>query len=180
MTSVSQVFVEIAFFAPEDAAAGGDAYGSGGLPQLDISTWPGQIFWLLVTFGLLFFILSNSVLPKIAATIEDRRDRIADDWDAAEQNKRQAEQAAADYEKNLADARAKAHNIVATTRKEVEAEIAEGNREVEKQINSELDAAEERISAMRKDALSHLDDISSELADELVSKLISEPNAGSA
>ena len=37
-------------------AAGGEAKG---LPQLDITTWPNQLFWLVVTFGIGYVIMSK-------------------------------------------------------------------------------------------------------------------------
>lgn len=172
MHSALLAILTSAFTAPEDAVAGSDAaHSSGGLPQLDVSTWPGQVFWLLVTFGILFFLLSRMVLPKIGATIEDRRDRIADDLDVAAQNQQEAEDAVAAYEKGLADARAKAHSIVAATRAEVDAKIAAESADAEAQLAAQLDEAEKRIAAIRAEAQSHVSEIADEVAAVLVAKL---------
>lgn len=166
-------FVTVGFAPEDDAHGAADAAhaSSGGLPQLDMSTWPGQIFWLLVTFGILFFFLSRMVLPKIATTIENRRDRIADDLDAAAQNKQEAEEAVAAYEQQLADARAKAHGIVAKNRAKVEAEIATDSQAADAEVEAQQAAAEERISKMREEALTHVKDVAAETASALVEKL---------
>ena len=156
----------------EDAAHGAEAaHSSSGLPQLEASTWPGQLFWLAVTFALLFILLSRVVLPKIATTIESRRDRIADDLDAAAQNKREAEEAVATYERQLADARAKAHTIAAKNRDKVDAEIAEESQAADAEVANRQADAEARISKMRTEALAHVKDVAAETAAALVEKL---------
>ena len=97
---------------------------AGGMPQFAIETWSGQVFWLFVSFGVMYFILSKFILPKIGQGLTDRGDRIADDLDEASRMQQQATQAQADYERALADAKAKAHNIAETTRKSVDEELS--------------------------------------------------------
>ena len=128
------------------------AQASGGLPQLDFSTWSSQIFWLVITFGILYFILSKFILPALSAGITERSDRIADDLDAAARMQREAEQAEADYDRALADARAKAHNIGATTRSSVDAEIAAETEAADADLGRQQAAAETRIASIRAKA----------------------------
>ena len=45
----------------------------GGMPQLNPEFWISQIFWLTISFGILFVILSKFILPKIRNNIELRR-----------------------------------------------------------------------------------------------------------
>jgi len=97
---------------------------SGGLPQFDFTTWSSQITWLIITFGLLYFILAKFILPKLGETITERGDRIADDLDAASRMQREAEDAQKSYERALADAKAKAHNVAESTRQSINDEIA--------------------------------------------------------
>lgn len=144
---------------------------SGGLPQFDFSTWGSQIFWLVVTFGILYFILARFILPGISTGITERGDRIADDLDAAARMQRDAETAQAEYEKSLADARAKAHNISATTRASVEAEIASEVETAEAEFSRQASAAEARISGIRNEAMRNVGDIAADTTAEIVSKL---------
>ena len=110
--------------AAEKPLADGAAAAETGMPQFAVETWTSQIVWLVITFGVLYFLLSRFILPRIGGAITDRSDRIADDLDAAGRMQKEAEQAEAAYERSLADAKAKAHNIAETTRKSVDAEIA--------------------------------------------------------
>lgn len=146
----------------------------GGLPQLDMSTYPSQIFWLAITFGTLYWIMSSIVLPRLGGTIEERRDRIADDLDQAAEFRRQAEEAEAAYNQALADARAKAQSIAAETRADVDAEISEMQTEAAEKIDASLAAAEERIAAMKADATAKVRDAAAEVTRSVVAALIDE------
>ena len=49
---------------------------SGGMPQLNPEFWFSQIFWLIITFGIMFILLSKLVLPKISENLESRKAQI--------------------------------------------------------------------------------------------------------
>jgi len=155
----------------EHAAEAAHSGSSGGLPQLDFATWPGQIFWLLVTFGVLYLILSRSVLPRIGGVIEDRRDKIADDLDEAARLQRQAEDAGTAYEKSLADARAKAHTIAQDTHDAINAELAQESDAAEAQFAEKATEADARIRAATDAALANVKSVAEETASALVEKL---------
>ena len=63
--------------------AHGEAGKAVGMPQLDFSTWPNQIFWLLVTLVVIYFVLSKIALPRIGAVLADRKSTITNDLAAA-------------------------------------------------------------------------------------------------
>lgn len=154
-----------------DGAGHGAEAASGGLPQFDFSTWSSQIFWLVVTFGLLYLILTYIILPKIGGGIAERGDRIADDLDAASRMNKEAAQASIAYDREMAAAKAKAHNIAETTRKSVDAEIAKEVETAEAEFSSKQAAADERIAKIRRSALSQIDAVASETATAIVEKI---------
>lgn len=150
----------------------GEAQGAAaGLPQLDFSTWSSQIFWLVITFAALYFLLSKFILPALSAGITERSDRIADDLDAAARMQREAEQAEADFDRALADARAKAHNIGATTRASVETEIAAEVEAADADLARQQAAAETRIAGIRAKAMENVDGIATDATREILSAL---------
>lgn len=154
-----------------DASHGAAEAASGGMPQFEMSAWAGQIFWLILTFGIMYFILSQFILPKIGQGLTDRGDRIADDLDEASRMQQQAEQAQADYERALADAKAKAHNIAETTRKSVDEEItaeAEASEEVFAKKQAEADA---RIRNIKTAALGKIDDVAADTVGDIIAKI---------
>ncbi|MEO1013730.1 MAG: hypothetical protein AAFX08_00940 [Pseudomonadota bacterium] len=162
------------------ADAAHDAESASGLPQMDFSTYPSQIFWLAVTFGALYWLMSSAILPRLGGAIEDRRDRIADDLDQAAEFRRQAEEAQAGYEAALADARAKAQAIAAETRAEMEAEVAAMQAEADERAAADVAAAEARIAEMKSTAASNVKEAARDVAKEIVGILIDETPADDA
>lgn len=158
--------------ATETAAHGETA--SAGLPQLDPAWWPSQIFWLVLTFGVLYWLMAGRFLPSLAGAIEERRDRIADDLDQASEFKRQADEAEAAYNKALADARAKAQGIAADTRADVDKEIAELQAETDEALDKQLEAAEARIAKMKADAAAKVREAAADTTRAVVEALIDE------
>lgn len=154
----------------------GEAYAaeaaSSGLPQLDLTSWAGQIFWLIVIFAILYFVLANFILPKLGQGISERSDHIADDLDAASRFQREAEEAEKTYTHALADARAKAHNVAETTRKSVDAEVASELEAAEADASRQTLAAEDRIRELRNKALSNIDEIAEATATEIFTNFI--------
>jgi len=154
----------------KDPAYAADA-ASGGLPQFDFSTWSSQIFWLVVTFSVLYFVLANFILPRIGEGLSERGDRIADDLDAASRMQKEAEQASVAYERVMASAKAKAQNIAETTRRSVEEEVAKDIESAEAEFASKQIAADERIGKTRASALANIDKVAEETAASIVEKL---------
>lgn len=144
---------------------------SGGLPQLDLSTWFNQIFWLVIVFGVLYFLLARFILPRLREGISDREDRISDDLDQASNMQREAEEAEKAYNRSLADARAKAMNVAETTKQSVDAEISAEIEAADANMDKQAEIAEANIRKIKTKALSNIESIAGETAIEVVSKL---------
>ncbi len=134
-----------------------------GMPQLDITTFSNQIFWLVVTLVVLFYIMSRVALPRVAAVLADRRGTITSDIAAAEDYKLRAQEAEAAYNKALADARVEAQSIIdaakAEMQEELDQQIAKANAEIaakssesERRIREIRDSAMEMVTQVSKDA----------------------------
>lgn len=161
------MFAHLLLLAGEvEAAAGG-----GSLPQLDLSTWPAQIFWLAVLFSFMFAMMNWQFLPKLGGIIEERKNRIADFYDKAAEFKRQAETAEKEYQQALADAKARAASINAETRDAMDKEINDIQAENDAKLANSIEAAETRISEMRAEARSKVGEAAIETTKSLVSSL---------
>jgi F-type H+-transporting ATPase subunit b len=158
------------------AAAAAATHGgkSGGLPQLNPADFAPQLIWLAITFVVLYFILARVALPRIGEVIEERRDRVQRDLDAAERFKKDTDAALAAYERALSEARSKASSMAKDMRAKLTAETDKERGSVEGQLAAKLADAETRIAATKTKALSSVNEIAAETASAVVSKLLGE------
>ena len=148
------------------------AHEPSGLPQLDMETYPGQLFWLVITFGLLFVLLSRVTLPRIAGSIAARKNRIEGDLGAAEQSKKDASDALAAYEAALAQARNKALALADENRKRIVGEIEALKKEADAKAQDAMGKAEARIATERTRAEGNIRSAAAEAAASIVERLL--------
>ncbi len=145
---------------------------AGGFPPFDSSTFPSQILWLVITFGLFYLFMQRVVLPRIASILETRRDRIAQDLNEANRLKEEADQAFAAYEQDLADAKGKAHEIAQAARDSAKADADAERSKLEAEVTEKIEKAEAEIAEVTKKALAEVDTIAADTTSAIVKQLI--------
>lgn len=150
-----------------DAAAG----AAGGMPQLDITTWPNQIFWLAVTLVAIYLILTRIAVPRISAVLAERRGTITNDLAAAEELKQKAVEAEKAYNDALAAARAQAAKIVAKARADIQGELDAATAQADAEIEAKTVQSEARINEIRASALDNVSAVAKDTAKEIVAAL---------
>lgn len=143
-----------------------------GFPPFDSSTFPSQLLWLAITFGLFYLFLKKVVLPRIGGILEVRRDRIAQDLDQAARMKEEADAAVAAYEQELAEARNKANAIGQDARDNAKAEADAARKEVEADLDKKLAEAEAHIASIKASAMKEVGTIAEETAATIVEQLV--------
>jgi F-type H+-transporting ATPase subunit b len=141
-------------------------------PPLDPGTFVPQLFWLALTFGLLYLLLKRLVLPRVGAVIDERRARIERDLAKAESLKAETEQALATYEQALGEARAKAGAIGKEMHERLTAEIDKERSKVDAEIAAKLADAEARIAQSKQRAMAGVGDIAGDTAGAIVARLL--------
>jgi len=147
------------------------AAGSGGLPQLDFSTFPNQIFWLVIALVAIYMIVTRIAQPRIGGVLSERAGTITNDIAAAEELKLKAKEAEAAYNKALADARAEAGRIVAAARAEIQAEVDDATAKADAEIAARAAESEKRIGAIREGALAAVREVAADAGREIVAAL---------
>jgi F-type H+-transporting ATPase subunit b len=142
-----------------------------GFPPFNKETFSSQLIWLAIAFGALYVILSRSALPRVGEVIDERRDRIVRDLDAAERLKGETEKALSGYEQALADAKSKAGAIAKDAQGKLAGEIDRERAGVETTVAAKLAEAETRITAMKSKALAQVNDIAADTAGAIVAQL---------
>lgn len=143
----------------------------GGFPPFQKDTFASQLFWLAITFVLLYVVMSRIALPRVGAIIEARRVRIDGDLAEANRLKGNAETAMTDYEKSLADARNRAQTIGAETRDRLNAEADKSRKVLEDALNAKLAEAEKTIAATKSQAMSSVRSIATDAAGAIITRL---------
>ena len=142
-----------------------------GLPQLDISTWPSQLFWLVVLFTAGYILMAKVVTPRIGAVLEERRAKLDDDLGKARTASEDAARIRAEYEADLDAARSAA----AETAKQAAAEAAKqaeaGDAKIAKKLAEKVAKAEAKLAAARSDAMANLNNVAAEAALAAVAQL---------
>ena len=139
---------------------------------LDSGTFVPQLVWLALTFGLLYVLLKRFALPRVGEVIEERRERIQRDFEKAEKLKAETEQALANYEQALAEARTRANAIAKDMRDKLAAEVDKERAAVDAQVAQKLADAEARIAQSKAEAMASVGDIAADTASAVVGKLL--------
>ncbi len=156
---------------PATVAGAAAEQGSGGLPQFDLSWWPGQMVWMLIIFGVMFVLFAKVFVPRVGGTIEGREGQIAGDIAQARRLKDEAEAQAAAAAAETAAARARAQRMAAEAKAKAQAAAAARQAKEEAKLNEKLAAAEAQITAARDEAMTHVEGIASDTAKAIVEKL---------
>ncbi len=149
----------------------GEAEKAVGMPQLDFSTWPNQIFWLLVTLVVIYLVLSRIALPRIGAVLAERKGTITNDLAAADELKLKAVQAEKAYNDALAAARAEAAKIVATAKADIQKDLDAAVAKADVEIAAKAAESEKTIGDIRAGAIDAITEVARVTAKELVAAL---------
>ena len=150
------------------------------MPQLDPEFWISQIFWLTLTFGILYVVLSKLILPKISANLELRKSQIQENIEAAEKQREDSEAKLKEYDEVVLKSKLEAKNIFKDAREKALKDINSKKEILDEQINEEIKKAEQEIEFLRKSAPEKINRIAIDTSSDLIKKLIgSEINSSS-
>lgn len=141
------------------------------MPQLDLSTYASQAFWMVLCFSLLWILLSIFITPKIADVLEQRKRKIDDYIRKAEKLNQQAKTSLEKYEQTLNEAKAKAAADIAANQKESAAFLAEEERLLNERLNKQIADSEFKLAKEKKETMQQIQNLSQNLAFDIVQKL---------
>ena len=142
-----------------------------GMPQLDFTTFPNQIFRLLVTLVVIYFVLSRVALPRISGTLSMRQGTITNDLAAAEELKQKAVAAEKAYNDALVSARSEAGKIAAAAKAEIQADLNAAIAKADAEIAAKSAESAKRIDEIRTGAVAAVSEVAQDTARELVAAL---------
>ena len=145
---------------------------SGGMPQLNPEFWISQIFWLTLTFGILYIVLSKLILPKISDNLESRKSQILENIEAAEKQRQNSEEKLKEYEEIVSKSKMEAKSIFNQAREKALKDISAKKEVLDKQIDEEISKAEQEIKELQSGAAEKINKIAIDTSSELIQKLI--------
>jgi F-type H+-transporting ATPase subunit b len=146
-------------------------HGSGGLPQLDPTTFAPQLVWLAITFAVLYFLMTKVALPKVGQVLEERQERITADLEKAQAARDEATGVTAAYEQSLSEARQEAQSLVAAAAAEISQAQSQRQSQFATDLSTRTKAAEERILAAKEQALANVRAVAVEIVQQTAEKL---------
>ena len=160
-----------AFMSAKAFAAGASEPG---LPQLDIATWPSQLFWLVVLFGAGYLVMAKIVTPRIGAVLEERRQTVDGDLEKARAASADAAKIRADYESDLEKARSEAAEFAKQAAMEATKKAEAVDAKIAQKLANKTAKAEVKLAEAKTSALANLNDVAAEAArvEEAGGKLI--------
>jgi len=145
---------------------------SKGMPQLNPEFWISQIFWLTITFGILYVVLSKLILPKISNNLEARKSQILENIEAADKQREESEQKIKEYEKIINDSKIEAKTYFNQAREKILKDINKKKENLDEELNKEIEKAEIEIKNLRNKAPDKINKIAIETSNDLIKQLI--------
>ena len=156
------------------------------MPQIAqlAETFSSQIFWLLVFFGITFFVVGRGMVPRVMDTMDRRSKQIADDISAAHATREQADKEEEAWRARENENRARAQALISEAKAEAAAKSEKKIAAAQKRLDKKLEEADERIAASRKDALEEIETVATDATQDIVARLagikVAKPAAKSA
>ena len=147
---------------------------SEGMPQLNPEFWVSQIVWLVITFGVLYLVLSKLILPKISNNLEARKSQILENIETAEKQREESEKKIKEFEKIISDSKIEAKNYFSEARQKVLEDINKKRISLENDIDNEISAVEREINKLKNTSDDKITKIAIETSSDLIKKLIRE------
>lgn len=149
-----------------------------GMPQLDFSTFPNQIFWLVVALLVIYIVLSRVALPRIGSVLSERHGAITHDIEQAAELKRKAEEAEVAYNAALAEARAEAQVIVAEAKADIQKDLDKAIAKADGEIAAKAAESATSIAEIQASATKSIEEVANATIGEIVKSVM--PGMGDA
>lgn len=138
------------------------------MPQLDFYWAASQLFWLSISFGLLYYIMAKVALPRMDSVLQNREDKRMQDLEEADNYQFQAQDIEHRCKKLLEEAHAKAGAMLDEARKEAAKSVDESMARLDKDLDKKLAEAQKSIADSQQKARESMYEIATELSQIVV------------
>ena len=150
------------------SASAANAAEKAGMPQLDITGWGPQIFWLFLTFTILYIVVWKIVVPRLSDSIEQRNDYISDNLEDAKKIANDAENLNKSYETTIANTRNEAAKIIINNKKNLNEKLLKEKNQLEAKLQKKTEEIEKEISKMKNNSINDIKNIAGVLSGNII------------
>ena len=143
---------------------------SAGMPQLDFTTFPNQIFWILIFVLLFYLVVKYIIIPRLEDIMSSRQDLINADIQQAEEFNKEARLIEHEIEQTMAEASKEAIIIASNTKSQVADKVDAAMKEIEETVQKQTQESEKRIFQIEKKSKEDIQKIAAELSRDLIAK----------
>ena len=165
-------FLKIFIFVLPLSGAYAEGQKSAGLPQMDISTFPSQLFWLIITFTALYLFMWKFVIPRLSTTIEERKDKISNDINDAENLNSEASKILENYDDKMNSASLESNEIVSSSKATMNEYLAKLKKDNEIKINAMITESEKKIHQQKQQSEQEIKKATIDTIKSIVSKYV--------
>ena len=130
-----------------------------GMPQFNVKSFPSQLFWLILTFSILYVIVSLVLLPRIRENIRLRKNKVSNNLERAEAIQIDIKKMIEEYESKIIDAK----DIVSTM-------IKKSMKKSTEEFNNQVGGIKKKIENKNKDVEKKLHKYQTELEESIVNE----------
>lgn len=141
------------------------------IPQFDTSWYVGEVFWLLLTFGLLFLGIKYFIFPMIQDVFIERKQIIENDLSIAAVVNERAEKLMKEYKSHILSAEEMKAEIINETYQDIQKFSAHVDAEHDEVFRQQIDEMEKKMHQTKADFIQKSDEIAIQLAEKLANKL---------
>jgi F-type H+-transporting ATPase subunit b len=150
-------------------------HGAHAFPPFDSTNFASTLIWLAISFGLLYYLMSKIALPRVENILETRAGKIAKDLEEAHLARERSEKAAAEHDRTIAEAKAKAQALAQQTHAKINAENDEKRHSLESDLAAKLAEAEKQILETKEKAMANVESIAADAAAAIVERITGKP-----
>ena len=143
-----------------------------GMPQFNAASFPSQLFWLVVTFVLLYICITFLILPRIRSNIRLRKNKIANDIERTELLKEQIEKTVKEYDSKIMQAKNQASENLKNAIEKANKEFLIQLDSVKQKLLQKISKAENDMKDYKKNLEKDINKISVNISSIILEKVI--------
>ena len=149
-----------------------NAFSAEGMPQFNAYTFPTQLFWLFITFLLLYFFISLLILPRIRDNLRLRKNKISNDLERAELIKHEIEKIRQEYDQKITNASNRANDNIKNALEKADQDLITQIDNVKQKINKKINESDQETLDLKNNFAMKTNEIAEEIATLLVEKIL--------